>query len=148
MLFVLITRYKFLFLFFFFFSSRRRHTRCREVSWARRCVQETGQQKYYYKQNPGHGAGVPHFIVAECRFIKVYGIKQSGTVRTTCCATEHNIRLREYLKRTDNANDQIEIDDRRYHRTSPCLLYTSDAADDTPCVVLGGRRITIKKNKH
>ena len=22
----------------FFFSSRRRHTRCREVSWARRCV--------------------------------------------------------------------------------------------------------------
>eukprot|EP00831_Metopus_contortus_P042914 TRINITY_DN3445_c0_g1_i1.p2 TRINITY_DN3445_c0_g1~~TRINITY_DN3445_c0_g1_i1.p2 ORF type:complete len:217 (+),score=80.74 TRINITY_DN3445_c0_g1_i1:44-694(+) len=32
----------FLFLFFFFFfSSRRRHTRCREVSWARRCVQET-----------------------------------------------------------------------------------------------------------
>eukprot|EP00831_Metopus_contortus_P062254 TRINITY_DN54315_c0_g1_i1.p2 TRINITY_DN54315_c0_g1~~TRINITY_DN54315_c0_g1_i1.p2 ORF type:complete len:114 (-),score=40.95 TRINITY_DN54315_c0_g1_i1:110-451(-) len=25
----------------FFFSSRRRHTRCREVSWARRCVQET-----------------------------------------------------------------------------------------------------------
>eukprot|EP00831_Metopus_contortus_P014455 TRINITY_DN15985_c0_g1_i1.p1 TRINITY_DN15985_c0_g1~~TRINITY_DN15985_c0_g1_i1.p1 ORF type:complete len:140 (-),score=49.82 TRINITY_DN15985_c0_g1_i1:182-601(-) len=28
---------------FFFFSSRRRHTRCREVSWARRCVQETGR---------------------------------------------------------------------------------------------------------
>eukprot|EP00831_Metopus_contortus_P025118 TRINITY_DN21739_c0_g1_i2.p2 TRINITY_DN21739_c0_g1~~TRINITY_DN21739_c0_g1_i2.p2 ORF type:complete len:155 (-),score=18.26 TRINITY_DN21739_c0_g1_i2:48-512(-) len=28
--------------YFFFFSSRRRHTRCREVSWARRCVQETG----------------------------------------------------------------------------------------------------------
>ena len=27
-----------------------------------------------------------------------------------------------------------------------CLLYTSDAADDTPCVDLGGRRI-IKKNK-
>ena len=26
-----------------------------------------------------------------------------------------------------------------------CLLYTSDAADDTPCVDLGGRRI-IKKN--
>eukprot|EP00831_Metopus_contortus_P074067 TRINITY_DN67617_c0_g1_i1.p1 TRINITY_DN67617_c0_g1~~TRINITY_DN67617_c0_g1_i1.p1 ORF type:complete len:357 (-),score=85.19 TRINITY_DN67617_c0_g1_i1:105-1175(-) len=31
----------FVFKFFFFFSSRRRHTRCREVSWARRCVQET-----------------------------------------------------------------------------------------------------------
>ena len=29
---------------------------------------------------------------------------------------------------------------------SLCLLYTSDAADDTPCVDLGGRRI-IKKKK-
>eukprot|EP00825_Cyclidium_porcatum_P020654 TRINITY_DN23319_c0_g1_i2.p1 TRINITY_DN23319_c0_g1~~TRINITY_DN23319_c0_g1_i2.p1 ORF type:complete len:140 (+),score=6.17 TRINITY_DN23319_c0_g1_i2:11-430(+) len=28
--------------FFFFFSSRRRHTRSCLVSWARRCVQETG----------------------------------------------------------------------------------------------------------
>eukprot|EP00831_Metopus_contortus_P036189 TRINITY_DN28685_c0_g1_i2.p2 TRINITY_DN28685_c0_g1~~TRINITY_DN28685_c0_g1_i2.p2 ORF type:complete len:141 (-),score=18.37 TRINITY_DN28685_c0_g1_i2:60-482(-) len=28
-----------------------------------------------------------------------------------------------------------------------CLLYTSDAADDTPCVDLGGRRIIKKKNK-
>ena len=28
-----------------------------------------------------------------------------------------------------------------------CLLYTSDAADDLPCVDLGGRRIT-KKNTH
>ena len=30
---------------------------------------------------------------------------------------------------------------------SACLLYTSDAADDLPCVDLGGRR-TIKKKKH
>eukprot|EP00831_Metopus_contortus_P016433 TRINITY_DN16892_c0_g1_i5.p1 TRINITY_DN16892_c0_g1~~TRINITY_DN16892_c0_g1_i5.p1 ORF type:complete len:298 (+),score=87.40 TRINITY_DN16892_c0_g1_i5:91-984(+) len=29
----------------------------------------------------------------------------------------------------------------------PCLLYTSDAADDTPCVDLGGRRIIKKKKK-
>eukprot|EP00831_Metopus_contortus_P062438 TRINITY_DN54569_c0_g1_i1.p2 TRINITY_DN54569_c0_g1~~TRINITY_DN54569_c0_g1_i1.p2 ORF type:complete len:153 (-),score=17.35 TRINITY_DN54569_c0_g1_i1:69-527(-) len=29
-----------------------------------------------------------------------------------------------------------------------CLLYTSDAADDTPCVDLGGRRIIKKKNKN
>eukprot|EP00831_Metopus_contortus_P015975 TRINITY_DN1664_c0_g1_i5.p1 TRINITY_DN1664_c0_g1~~TRINITY_DN1664_c0_g1_i5.p1 ORF type:complete len:236 (-),score=19.21 TRINITY_DN1664_c0_g1_i5:1-708(-) len=32
-------------------------------------------------------------------------------------------------------------------RDYTCLLYTSDAADDTPCVDLGGRRI-IKKKKH
>ena len=30
--------------------------------------------------------------------------------------------------------------------TKPCLLYTSDAADDLPCVDLGGRRIIKKKN--
>eukprot|EP00831_Metopus_contortus_P046254 TRINITY_DN37139_c0_g1_i1.p1 TRINITY_DN37139_c0_g1~~TRINITY_DN37139_c0_g1_i1.p1 ORF type:complete len:112 (-),score=30.28 TRINITY_DN37139_c0_g1_i1:89-424(-) len=29
-----------------------------------------------------------------------------------------------------------------------CLLYTSDAADDTPCVDLGGRRIIKKKKKN
>ena len=30
----------------------------------------------------------------------------------------------------------------------PCLLYTSDAADDLLCVDLGGRRIINKKTKH
>ncbi|GAB5887049.1 hypothetical protein JMUB7554_27800 [Staphylococcus aureus] len=29
---------------------------------------------------------------------------------------------------------------------SSCLLYTSDAADDTPCVDLGGRRIIKKRS--
>ena len=29
-----------------------------------------------------------------------------------------------------------------------CLLYTSDAADDLPCVDLGGRRILTKKKQH
>eukprot|EP00825_Cyclidium_porcatum_P044211 TRINITY_DN6417_c0_g1_i4.p1 TRINITY_DN6417_c0_g1~~TRINITY_DN6417_c0_g1_i4.p1 ORF type:complete len:192 (-),score=42.93 TRINITY_DN6417_c0_g1_i4:44-619(-) len=33
------------FQWFFFFSSRRRHTRSCLVSWARRCVQETGYQR-------------------------------------------------------------------------------------------------------
>eukprot|EP00825_Cyclidium_porcatum_P027281 TRINITY_DN29356_c0_g1_i1.p3 TRINITY_DN29356_c0_g1~~TRINITY_DN29356_c0_g1_i1.p3 ORF type:complete len:106 (-),score=32.42 TRINITY_DN29356_c0_g1_i1:278-595(-) len=32
---------------FFFFSSRRRHTRSCLVSWARRCVQETGINAEY-----------------------------------------------------------------------------------------------------
>eukprot|EP00831_Metopus_contortus_P085524 TRINITY_DN9964_c0_g1_i1.p2 TRINITY_DN9964_c0_g1~~TRINITY_DN9964_c0_g1_i1.p2 ORF type:complete len:102 (-),score=27.22 TRINITY_DN9964_c0_g1_i1:258-563(-) len=36
-----VSRVGFFLFFCFFFSSRRRHTRCREVSWARRCVQET-----------------------------------------------------------------------------------------------------------
>ena len=33
-----------------------------------------------------------------------------------------------------------------HHRTGPCLLYTSDAADERSSVDLGGRRI-IKKKK-
>ena len=32
------------------------------------------------------------------------------------------------------------------HLPRGCLLYTSDAADDLPCVDLGGRRIIKKKN--
>eukprot|EP00831_Metopus_contortus_P056022 TRINITY_DN4763_c0_g1_i4.p1 TRINITY_DN4763_c0_g1~~TRINITY_DN4763_c0_g1_i4.p1 ORF type:complete len:163 (-),score=23.93 TRINITY_DN4763_c0_g1_i4:5-493(-) len=34
-----------------------------------------------------------------------------------------------------------------YNCKCTCLLYTSDAADDTPCVDLGGRRIIKKKKK-
>ena len=33
-------------------------------------------------------------------------------------------------------------------RNEGCLLYTSDAADDLPCVDLGGRRSLKKKNTH
>eukprot|EP01015_Nassula_variabilis_P028178 TRINITY_DN5862_c0_g1_i3.p1 TRINITY_DN5862_c0_g1~~TRINITY_DN5862_c0_g1_i3.p1 ORF type:complete len:309 (-),score=94.27 TRINITY_DN5862_c0_g1_i3:62-988(-) len=36
----------------FFFSSRRRHTRCSGVSWARRCVQETGALRVAKKHAP------------------------------------------------------------------------------------------------
>ena len=36
--------------------------------------------------------------------------------------------------------------DVRDTRVAPCLLYTSDAADDLLCVDLGGRR-SIKKKK-
>ena len=32
-----------------------------------------------------------------------------------------------------------------YQSVYPCLLYTSDAADDLLCVDLGGRRIIKKK---
>ena len=41
--------------------------------------------------------------------------------------------------------------DRRHRHPrarAPCLLYTSDAADDLPCVDLGGRRLIKKTNNH
>ena len=34
------------------------------------------------------------------------------------------------------------------HNFKPCLLYTSDAADDLLCVDLGGRRIIKKKKQN
>eukprot|EP01015_Nassula_variabilis_P018559 TRINITY_DN3040_c0_g1_i8.p1 TRINITY_DN3040_c0_g1~~TRINITY_DN3040_c0_g1_i8.p1 ORF type:complete len:199 (+),score=59.79 TRINITY_DN3040_c0_g1_i8:1-597(+) len=48
-------------IFDFFFSSRRRHTRFLPVSWARRCVQETGYQRRV------HGETTPdnkHFVTS------------------------------------------------------------------------------------
>eukprot|EP01015_Nassula_variabilis_P035629 TRINITY_DN8997_c0_g1_i5.p2 TRINITY_DN8997_c0_g1~~TRINITY_DN8997_c0_g1_i5.p2 ORF type:complete len:181 (+),score=32.66 TRINITY_DN8997_c0_g1_i5:25-567(+) len=42
---------------FFFFSSRRRHTRCSGVSWARRCVQETVSTQSTWGKWPGSEAG-------------------------------------------------------------------------------------------
>eukprot|EP00831_Metopus_contortus_P080587 TRINITY_DN8271_c0_g1_i3.p2 TRINITY_DN8271_c0_g1~~TRINITY_DN8271_c0_g1_i3.p2 ORF type:complete len:108 (-),score=40.57 TRINITY_DN8271_c0_g1_i3:442-765(-) len=65
----LITNYVTYIVFcFFFFSSRRRHTRCREVSWARRCVQETGINAEYM------GilfAGIMSFIII--KIIRAFG---------------------------------------------------------------------------
>ena len=47
--------------------------------------------------------------------------------------------LSSYIKtiRTGDPNET----NLTYWMFSYCLLYTSDAADDTPCVDLGGRRI-------
>ena len=49
------------------------------------------------------------------------------------------------LKRGDFHLDNVAL--RSGINWARCLLYTSDAADDTPCVDLGGRRIIKKKKK-
>ena len=41
--------------------------------------------------------------------------------------------------------ERVPIRMGRMEVPTPCLLYTSDAADDLPCVDLGGRRIIKKK---
>ena len=48
------------------------------------------------------------------------------------------------LRRAGRGDRRPELD--LFLRHCPCLLYTSDAADDLLCVDLGGRRI-IKKKK-
>ena len=52
-------------------------------------------------------------------------------------------QLRVVLETTTPARMRSEFIEKELQVTV-CLLYTSDAADDTPCVDLGGRRI-IKK---
>ena len=45
---------------------------------------------------------------------------------------------------SDSLFKELAFSSCKPYNASSCLLYTSDAADDTPCVDLGGRRI-IKK---
>eukprot|EP00831_Metopus_contortus_P027533 TRINITY_DN23118_c0_g1_i2.p3 TRINITY_DN23118_c0_g1~~TRINITY_DN23118_c0_g1_i2.p3 ORF type:complete len:122 (-),score=56.04 TRINITY_DN23118_c0_g1_i2:94-459(-) len=116
-------------LFFFFFSSRRRHTRCREVSWARRCVQETGTwEDKKMRFDPRDTPGVGHYSPPP--------EKRIGPAFTLGRASKND----DYWEKRMYARSPGPV------YQYPCLLYTSDAADDTPCVDLGGRRI-IKKKK-
>ena len=48
-----------------------------------------------------------------------------------------------YSHKTDNSISCLGC----YNRDAPCLLYTSDAADERSSVDLGGRRIIKKKQK-
>eukprot|EP00831_Metopus_contortus_P013771 TRINITY_DN15617_c0_g1_i3.p2 TRINITY_DN15617_c0_g1~~TRINITY_DN15617_c0_g1_i3.p2 ORF type:complete len:150 (+),score=25.01 TRINITY_DN15617_c0_g1_i3:135-584(+) len=58
-------------------------------------------------------------------------------------------RVAEALKVFGHINGEKEVEKegvlRLQYDYMTCLLYTSDAADDTPCVDLGGRRIIKKK---
>ena len=54
------------------------------------------------------------------------------------------IRGWEHIINTKQEGDVVS--GKVIRRIKGCLLYTSDAADDLPCVDLGGRRIIKKKN--
>eukprot|EP00831_Metopus_contortus_P026339 TRINITY_DN2243_c0_g2_i2.p3 TRINITY_DN2243_c0_g2~~TRINITY_DN2243_c0_g2_i2.p3 ORF type:complete len:263 (-),score=45.75 TRINITY_DN2243_c0_g2_i2:40-828(-) len=54
----------------------------------------------------------------------------------------------QYVEETEEPGDEeLEVGLNEMLQQQSCLLYTSDAADDTPCVDLGGRRIIKKKKK-
>ena len=65
-----------------------------------------------------------------------------------CIRDSHGGPLLLRRFRTDTGNGPTEQDDRlvRAVPVHPCLLYTSDAADQRSSVDLGGRRIIKKKN--
>ena len=68
------------------------------------------------------------------RIIEIYGPESSG--KTT-------ITLHAIAQAQKKGGVAAFID--AEHALDPCLLYTSDAADDLPCVDPGGRRISKKK---
>ena len=78
----------------------------------------------------------------------------SGNELASPVANPEDIRLIEITLVVDMQHADIGTNERRrvIYSTSviprnhfPCLLYTSDAADDLLCVDLGGRRIIKKK---
>eukprot|EP00831_Metopus_contortus_P056131 TRINITY_DN4778_c0_g1_i4.p1 TRINITY_DN4778_c0_g1~~TRINITY_DN4778_c0_g1_i4.p1 ORF type:complete len:202 (-),score=57.17 TRINITY_DN4778_c0_g1_i4:30-635(-) len=175
---------------FFFFSSRRRHTRCREVSWARRCVQETGINAEYM--------GLLSYLSWwSQRLIEVLLKSEREEITIADLSRETSIKISDIIMVLERLNilryhqgQHVLFTERKYledlyklaghapitvekeclhwtpyiHYTNKttqifyrnifvtvlriCLLYTSDAADDTPCVDLGGRRIIKKKNSN
>eukprot|EP00831_Metopus_contortus_P081827 TRINITY_DN8702_c0_g1_i6.p1 TRINITY_DN8702_c0_g1~~TRINITY_DN8702_c0_g1_i6.p1 ORF type:complete len:124 (+),score=42.07 TRINITY_DN8702_c0_g1_i6:105-476(+) len=60
---------------------------------------------------------------------------------------ERSRGLGDVYKRQLEVLDCSPVNRERELCVDTCLLYTSDAADDTPCVDLGGRRIIKKKKK-
>eukprot|EP00831_Metopus_contortus_P046471 TRINITY_DN37333_c0_g1_i4.p1 TRINITY_DN37333_c0_g1~~TRINITY_DN37333_c0_g1_i4.p1 ORF type:complete len:150 (+),score=42.95 TRINITY_DN37333_c0_g1_i4:132-581(+) len=56
------------------------------------------------------------------------------------------ISLQRPITSSESPNNKSQTLSLEQEENKDCLLYTSDAADDTPCVDLGGRRI-IKKKK-
>ncbi|GAB5802254.1 hypothetical protein JMUB7527_28610 [Staphylococcus aureus] len=64
--------------------------------------------------------------------------KQKTAYEICACLVGSEMCIRD---RMASDNSVLNVADTRYN---PCLLYTSDAADDMQCVDLGGRRI-IKK---
>eukprot|EP00831_Metopus_contortus_P032421 TRINITY_DN26199_c0_g1_i6.p2 TRINITY_DN26199_c0_g1~~TRINITY_DN26199_c0_g1_i6.p2 ORF type:complete len:149 (-),score=41.34 TRINITY_DN26199_c0_g1_i6:23-469(-) len=82
----------------FFFSSRRRHTRCREVSWARRCVQETDTRGHTpfdvasdpeVKQFTSKAISVKNCMICDKKFdfiqVRHYCTKCQKYVCKNCC---------------------------------------------------------------
>ena len=66
------------------------------------------------------------------------GLLVDGVLLSDFGGSQKSVALRAYQAASEFLGADV--------RVASCLLYTSDAADDLPCVDLGGRRI-IKKKK-
>eukprot|EP00831_Metopus_contortus_P003044 TRINITY_DN11130_c0_g1_i1.p1 TRINITY_DN11130_c0_g1~~TRINITY_DN11130_c0_g1_i1.p1 ORF type:complete len:188 (-),score=29.57 TRINITY_DN11130_c0_g1_i1:66-629(-) len=130
--------------FFFFFQAE---DGIRDVERSR------GLGDVYKRQPKYHTREVAEFI-SELKRCKLVLGSATPSVESYYKALCGEYRLIELCKRVNGKSmPSMEIVDMREELKSKnlslfssCLLYTSDAADDTPCVDLGGRRI-IKKKK-
>ena len=61
----------------------------------------------------------------------------------TLALNNYRIARNSFDQTQQNSSDNV-----LKSQVAPCLLYTSDAADDLPCVDLGGRRVIKKKNNN
>eukprot|EP00831_Metopus_contortus_P064493 TRINITY_DN5771_c0_g1_i4.p1 TRINITY_DN5771_c0_g1~~TRINITY_DN5771_c0_g1_i4.p1 ORF type:complete len:135 (+),score=25.89 TRINITY_DN5771_c0_g1_i4:250-654(+) len=83
--------------------------------------------------------------------LEAMGLNKDRLIFTTVAsnmAEEFGAKVRAFAEKLQFYQKIVEINGGRCQICPPfksCLLYTSDAADDTPCVDLGGRRILQKK---
>eukprot|EP00831_Metopus_contortus_P021606 TRINITY_DN19697_c0_g1_i5.p1 TRINITY_DN19697_c0_g1~~TRINITY_DN19697_c0_g1_i5.p1 ORF type:complete len:146 (-),score=37.47 TRINITY_DN19697_c0_g1_i5:5-442(-) len=135
----------------FFFSSRRRHTRCREVSWARRCVQETGKVEYtFYDANSNQAIQnqqINKALEEGTDLVLLNIVDRAYAQQVIDKIKQKNIPVILFNREPLTPVPIQSYGKSLYIGTNPCLLYTSDAADDTPCVDLCGRRFIQKKKK-
>ena len=91
-------------------------------------------------------------LTGEARFLREDPFEESIIVTgkvTGCFPESPNVNIAFFTSATDRvtiALGELDLEAWWRRRGQPCLLYTSDAADDLLCVDLGGRRI-IKKKK-
>eukprot|EP00831_Metopus_contortus_P067701 TRINITY_DN6042_c0_g1_i4.p1 TRINITY_DN6042_c0_g1~~TRINITY_DN6042_c0_g1_i4.p1 ORF type:complete len:529 (+),score=76.20 TRINITY_DN6042_c0_g1_i4:235-1821(+) len=104
--------------------------------------EELGQVKYIFSDKTGTLTRNELRLVAIRVFDENYGIKMDNSGKIGDNLFNDN-KFKEHIN-----GDPVKAESKFYFTTknNDCLLYTSDAADDTPCVDLGGRRI-IKKKK-
>ena len=92
--------------------------------------------------------GVMALILAFLLKFSLFVSISSSQLPWVLVAAHSTSRFTPILMIRNSQYARVENSKAGHTRRKPCLLYTSDAADDLLCVDLGGRRITKKKTTH
>ena len=124
---------------FFFFKQKTAYERLRSVVGSEMCIRDRCERARISDARDRPAQGVRH------------GFHAAGSVCDTPFVHVRAVAVLTYNAERSAAAHAVHI--HPIHKIGliadirNCLLYTSDAADDLLCVVLGVRRI-IKKKKH